>query len=198
MWRHTPLTPALWEQGKVDLCEFEVSLVYKASFRKVRVLHRETLSQKTKNQNQEDRDRHTDKKHYDMQIWALYSEKEWTLEGLCPTHLKIWTNQRGHAWSSAKLLSQLSVSWSAVLDTIGQHQPISASWEALSQVHFKSIASLGVYRFLFSQICISFLQYSTWSYVRSCPQQRWHSWLSIQVPSYQNTQPEAVCRLHIS
>ena len=32
-WWHTPLIPALGKQRQVDLCEFEASLVYRASSR---------------------------------------------------------------------------------------------------------------------------------------------------------------------
>jgi hypothetical protein len=39
---HTPLIPAMGKQRQVDLCEFEVSLVYKEVPRKSRIC-RETL-----------------------------------------------------------------------------------------------------------------------------------------------------------
>ena len=42
-WRHMPLIPALGRHRQADLCEFEASLVYRAS-----KLHRETQSLKTK------------------------------------------------------------------------------------------------------------------------------------------------------
>ena len=38
----------LRRQRQVDLCELEASLVYRASSRQLKVLHRETLSQKKK------------------------------------------------------------------------------------------------------------------------------------------------------
>ncbi|XP_052586973.1 suppressor of IKBKE 1 isoform X2 [Peromyscus californicus insignis] len=47
-WWRTPLIPALGRQSQADLCEFEASLVSKASSRKGAKLHRETLSRKTK------------------------------------------------------------------------------------------------------------------------------------------------------
>jgi hypothetical protein len=47
VWWHTPLISALGLQRSVDFCEFEDSLVYKASWGQPR-LHWETLSQKTK------------------------------------------------------------------------------------------------------------------------------------------------------
>ena len=44
-----PLIPAFRKQRQVDLCDFEVSLVYKVSFRTARTgLFREALSQKNK------------------------------------------------------------------------------------------------------------------------------------------------------
>ena len=45
---------ALGRQRQADLCEFEVSLVYKVSGKpRPRLLHRETLSQKTNKQKKE-------------------------------------------------------------------------------------------------------------------------------------------------
>ena len=35
-WWHTPLFPALGRQGQVGLCEFQVSLVYRMTFKPVR------------------------------------------------------------------------------------------------------------------------------------------------------------------
>ena len=44
-----PLIPALGRQKWADLCEFKVSLVYRASSKTARtVLHRETVSQTNK------------------------------------------------------------------------------------------------------------------------------------------------------
>ena len=41
-WWHTPLIPALRRQRQVDLCEIEVSLVYRASSRKNSALNKQT------------------------------------------------------------------------------------------------------------------------------------------------------------
>ena len=46
-WWCTLLIPALRRQRQVDLCKFEASLIYKASFRTVRAIQR-NLSQKIK------------------------------------------------------------------------------------------------------------------------------------------------------
>jgi hypothetical protein len=43
---HTSLIPALSRQRQVDLCEFEVTLVYRASSRLVRAPRRNTVSKK--------------------------------------------------------------------------------------------------------------------------------------------------------
>ena len=43
-----PFIPALGRQRQVDLCEFNTSLVYSVSSRTAKLLHRETLSLKTK------------------------------------------------------------------------------------------------------------------------------------------------------
>ena len=45
---HTPLIPALGKQRQVDLCEFEVSLVYKGNPGQPGLLYREILPGKTK------------------------------------------------------------------------------------------------------------------------------------------------------
>jgi hypothetical protein len=47
--KYTPSIPALRRQRQVDLCEFKVSLAYRASPRQPQ-LHRETVSQKKKKQ----------------------------------------------------------------------------------------------------------------------------------------------------
>ena len=39
-WWGTPLIPALGRQRQENLCEFEANLVYKASLRTVRAIHR--------------------------------------------------------------------------------------------------------------------------------------------------------------
>ena len=44
----TPLIPALGRQRHVDLCEFEASLVYKASSRKARTVTQRNLALKIK------------------------------------------------------------------------------------------------------------------------------------------------------
>jgi hypothetical protein len=43
-WWCTSLIPALGRQRQVDLCEFEVSLIYKVNSRTDGLLHRETMS----------------------------------------------------------------------------------------------------------------------------------------------------------
>ena len=48
-----PLIPALGRQRQMDLCEFEDSLVYRASFRQSPRLHRETVSRETNKQKED-------------------------------------------------------------------------------------------------------------------------------------------------
>ena len=57
MVMHMPLIPALGRQRQVNLCEFEDSLVYRVNSRTARTLHRENLSQKTKNNKQKNKKR---------------------------------------------------------------------------------------------------------------------------------------------
>ena len=45
-WWCTPLIPALGKQRQVDLCEFEASLVYRASSRTARAIQRNPVSKK--------------------------------------------------------------------------------------------------------------------------------------------------------
>ena len=47
-WWCTPLIPALSKQRKVDLCEFETSLVYRASSRTARATQRSPVSKNKK------------------------------------------------------------------------------------------------------------------------------------------------------
>jgi hypothetical protein len=51
-WRCTPLIPALGRQRQADLCEFQDSLIFKASSGQPG-LHRETQLKKTKTKNRE-------------------------------------------------------------------------------------------------------------------------------------------------
>jgi hypothetical protein len=46
--RRTLLVPALGKHKQVDLCEFEASLVYKASSRTAMATHRNTVSKRNK------------------------------------------------------------------------------------------------------------------------------------------------------
>jgi hypothetical protein len=48
-----PLIPALGRQRRVDLCEFEASLVFIVSSRTAKAIQRETLSQKSKQANKQ-------------------------------------------------------------------------------------------------------------------------------------------------
>jgi hypothetical protein len=48
-----PLISALRKQRQVDPSDFEANLVYKVSFRRTRMLHRETLSQSQKQTNKQ-------------------------------------------------------------------------------------------------------------------------------------------------
>ena len=47
MWCCTPLIAALWNQMKVDVCEFKASLVYIKSSRRARATQRETFFKKS-------------------------------------------------------------------------------------------------------------------------------------------------------
>ena len=48
---YTPLIPVLERQRQVDLCEFEVRLVYRTSFRIAQVTQRNPISNKTNKTN---------------------------------------------------------------------------------------------------------------------------------------------------
>jgi hypothetical protein len=48
-WWHMPLIPPFGRQRQVDFCEFDASLVYRASLRTVRATQRNPVSNKTNN-----------------------------------------------------------------------------------------------------------------------------------------------------